>query len=103
MKLKDYNADLEQRLLNLDEAGEYLTACYQESYEVFLLALRQIVDSHGGISSLSETTSLNRESLYRLLSENGNPQLSSLGAILNSLGLSLKFRPIVTRSKKERA
>ena len=34
-------------------------------------------------------TGLNRENLYRLLAAAGNPQLSSLNALLHSLGLRL--------------
>ena len=32
---------------------------------------------------------LNRENLYRMLSPRGNPQLSSLNALLHSMGLRL--------------
>lgn len=34
---------------------------------------------------------LNRESLYRQLSRRGNPSLASLNAVLNALGLKLRF------------
>jgi DNA-binding phage protein len=34
---------------------------------------------------------LNRETLYRTLSENGNPRLSSLGLIIEALGLRLSI------------
>ena len=103
MKLKDYNTDLKQRLLDLEEAGAYLTACYEDSHEVFLLGLRQVVDAHGGISALADTTNLNRENLYRILSENGNPQISSLGLILEGLGIGLEFKVIGSKAGKGRA
>jgi len=103
MKTKDYNTELSSRLIDLDEAGEYLTACYNDSREVFLLGLRQVVDAHGGVSTLSNETKLNRESLYRLLSEGGNPQLSSLSAILDTIGLGLEFKPIGKKGKRARA
>ena len=50
-----------------------------------------VVEAHGGISELAKKTNLNRESLYRMLSEQGNPQLSSLSVILEQIGLSLSF------------
>ena len=50
-----------------------------------------VVEAHGGVAELAKKTNLNRESLYRMLSNQGNPQLSSLSAILEQLGLSLSF------------
>jgi probable addiction module antidote protein len=43
------------------------------------------------MANLAQATSLNRETLYRTLSANGNPRLSSLGLILQALGLQLNF------------
>ena len=93
MRTKDYEEDLRERLKDVEEAAEYLTACFEDSEEVFLLGLRQVVESHGGIGTLAEETKLNRESLYRMLSRDGNPQLSSLALILENLGLRLRFAP----------
>jgi DNA-binding phage protein len=36
---------------------------------------------------------LNRETLYRTLSENGNPRLDTLAAILDAFGLRLSVQP----------
>ncbi|MBI4828653.1 MAG: HigA family addiction module antidote protein [Nitrospinae bacterium] len=38
---------------------------------------------------LADETNLNRESLYRMLSMKGNPSLTSLAALLESLGMKL--------------
>lgn len=73
------------------EAAGYLTACLEESEDVFLLGLRDVVEAHGGMAQLANTTGLNRETLYRTLSENGNPRLSSLGLIVEALGLRLSI------------
>ena len=100
MRLRSYNEDLQKRLLNVDEAAEYLTACFEDSEEVFLLGLRQVVEAHGGIGTLAEETKLNRESLYRMLSESGNPKLSSLAIVLATLGLRLHFSPLDDEEKE---
>jgi probable addiction module antidote protein len=47
------------------------------SHEVFMLALRDLADAKG-ISDLAIKSGLNRENMYRILSEKGNPQLGSL-------------------------
>jgi len=38
---------------------------------------------------VAETAKLNRETLYRTLSQNGNPKLASLDSILHAVGLRL--------------
>lgn len=86
--------------MDVEEAAEYLTACFDDSEEVFLLGLRQVVEAHGGIGALAEETKLNRESLYKMLSESGNPKLSSLALILANLGLRLQFAPLDDEDKE---
>ena len=56
---------------------------------VFLLAVRDVTEARGGMSKLVRKSKLNRENLYRMLGESGNPGLISLGAVLDSLGLRL--------------
>jgi probable addiction module antidote protein len=86
-----YRDLLLERLQDPTEAAHYLTACLEESDEVFLIGLRDVVDALGGMAELANTTGLNRETLYRTLSENGNPRLSSLGLIIEALGLRLSI------------
>lgn len=56
------------------------------------LALRTAADVLG-MAELARRTGLNRETLYRTLSENGNPRLDTLGAILGAFGLKLAIEP----------
>jgi probable addiction module antidote protein len=81
----------------------YLNACLEDEDErVFLLALRDVADAHGGIRVLSRNAHLNRESLYRMLSKSGNPSLDSLAAVLNACGLRLAVQPTQPRRQKRR-
>jgi probable addiction module antidote protein len=82
---------LKTRLEDPGQAAKYLTACFEEGPDVFLLGLRDVVEAQGGIGRTAQATKLNRESLYRLLSRRGNPRLSSLNAVLSSLGLKVRF------------
>jgi probable addiction module antidote protein len=82
---------LEDPLSDPGQAAKYLTASYEEGPEVFLQALRDVVDAQGGMSRTARLAGLNRESLYRQLSRRGNPSLASLNAVLTSLGLKLRF------------
>jgi len=82
---------LKAHLENPEQAAKYLTACFEESPDVFLLGLRDVVEAQGGMGRAAKSSKLNRESLYRLLSRRGNPRLSSLSAVLSSLGLKVRF------------
>lgn len=54
-----------------------------------LLALRQMARAFGGVQTIAEKANLNPTQLYRTLSEQGNPELRSLSAILKAMGLRL--------------
>ncbi len=84
-----YESGLKTSLLNPDEAAAYLNAALEENdREIFLLALRDVAEAHS-FSRVAQQTTLNRENLYRMLSSSGNPQLSSLTTLLQSVGLRL--------------
>ncbi len=63
------------------------------------VALRTIADAAGGMAALAEKTGLSRETLYRTLSEKGNPQLDTLTTILAAFGLRLSVRATKPRSR----
>ena len=86
---RPYKPELLKALQDPVEAAEYLNAALEEdSNELFLLALRNVAEAHG-MKKLAGDAQLNRESMYRMLSEQGNPQFASLTAILRELGLKL--------------
>ena len=81
-----------KRLQDPEYASGYLNEALNDgSQEAFLLALRNVAQAKG-IRQTAEHTDLNRESMYRMLSEKGNPNLSSLNKVLDSLGLVLSIR-----------
>ena len=87
---KKYQDELIKSLKDPLEAMAYLNAALEEGEsKLFLLALRNVAEAHGGIALLSKKTRLNRESLYRTLSKKGNPELYSLNHILHALGLKI--------------
>ena len=95
-KSKAYQPDLIESLRNTREAKEYLNAALEEDDpELFLLALRNVAEAQGGMAQLAKKAKLNRESLYKMLSERGNPELKSLDTLLHTLG----FRLAVTANR----
>ena len=84
-----YVDGLRESLKDPQEAAAYLNAALEDgSQDVFLLALRHVVEAFG-ISGVEPESQLHRENLYRMLSAQGNPQLSSLNTLLRSIGLRL--------------
>lgn len=91
VKTVSYEQELYKDLNNNpDEAIEYVNLSLEkpDEPELFLIALRHLAEAWG-FSSLATETGLNRESLYKMLSEKGNPKLSSLLTLLDGLGLRL--------------
>ena len=91
MKTVSYKKILGKELADPAQAAEYLAAFCAEGPEVFLVGLRDVVEAQGGVVRAAELSKLNRESLYRLVSRDGNPRLSSLDAVLSALGLKVTF------------
>lgn len=95
----DYHTTLIERLKDHDYAVEYLNTAIEESLKgdsesqmLFLNALRNVAEAQGAMSDLAKRAHLRRESLYRMLSKNGNPELNSLAALLHAMGFSLSVR-----------
>jgi probable addiction module antidote protein len=89
-RTRSYKDDLLKALTDPEEVREYLNAALEdENPEVFLLALRDVVEANSTMSELARATNRNRESLYKTLSAQGNPQLNSVRNILSNLGFKL--------------
>src|SRR2546423_920393 len=92
-KAVSYRDSLLESLTDTEQACHYLNASLEDQDpRVFLLALRDVADARGGVRAISRATELNRENLYRMLSQSGNPSLSTLSAVLNACGLRLAIQ-----------
>ena len=93
VELKDY--DVADHLRSPEEMAAYLEACLAEcdcDPSFVAKALGDIARAKG-MSALARETGLGRESLYKALSEDGNPQLGTVLKIAKALGLELSVRP----------
>ena len=59
-----------------------------------LIILRQMAKAFGGVQAVAEQAQLNPTQIYRTLSPQGNPALSSFSAILKAMGMRLSVLPI---------
>ena len=81
------------------EAKGYLNAVLEDYPEGFLKALRNVAQARR-MSLVAEQAGMTRESLYRALSEDGNPTFETLTSVLTVLGLKMTIA--VQRGRKPR-
>ena len=80
--------------LDTDKArAAYMTEAFESNDPAFIAdALGAIARSHG-TSNVARDTGLSRENLYRALSAEGNPELSTLLRIMQAHGMRLAAKP----------
>jgi len=94
------DATVESFQRNPEFAAEYLDAVLADGdREEVLTALRYVAGAFGGVAALARKTGLNPTTLYRTLSAQGNPELTSLTAILGAMGLQLRVRAVPGRRR----
>ncbi len=95
-RVRKYESSLIESLKDPKEAAAYLSVHIEDdsedAEEYFLLALRDVAKAYG-FAEVSEQANLGRESLYKSLSGSVDPKLSTLRAILNTVGLKLAVEP----------
>ena len=90
-------------LRNEKDIADFLEAVLEDGEPRSLpRALRAVADSMGGIGKLAERTGLSRETLYRTLSERGNPRYDTLFNILTAFGLRVSVVPTRTAPRTHR-
>jgi probable addiction module antidote protein len=90
---EDERGELMGRLRDLQYCSKYLSAAFRDSAGTFLVALRNVAAAQKGMSMLAAEAGVNRENLYRMLSEEGNPRLDTLWAVLKAIGLRVSLEP----------
>ena len=99
-KSTDYEAGLIESLRrNPEEIPVYLNACMEEGIEVFFLGLQHVAKASGGMAEVSKTTGLGRESLYKSLAENGNPEFKTIDMVIEAMGCRFAVEPRAGKKK----
>ena len=86
------NADsMDAALRDPVEAAAYLEAVIEmDDPAALLLALRQVANAHG-MAEVARRAELGGKSLFKALSENGNPTIDTLHKVLRAVGLRLSI------------
>lgn len=96
-KLRTLDDIIQDELKDEQNRAKYLECAVEDYFESgdeieLLLAIRQVVISGIGFTTLAEKTGLSRESLYKTLSGKVNPKLRTLQQILSALGYAVTVK-----------
>lgn len=88
-----YQGYLLESLKDPEEAAAYVEAVLElDDSAALLLALRQVAKAHG-MAEVARRADVGEKSLFRALSENGNPTIATLHKVLHAVGLRLSVTP----------
>lgn len=89
-KIKTVAWDPVRYLKTEKDRREYLDAALEDGDSALIAAALGDIARSKGMAKVARKAGLGRESLYKALSEHGNPKLDSLLKIVNALGYKLK-------------
>lgn len=90
MALETRRWDAAEHLNSSEEIAAYLDAALEDGDPKLIAAAIGDVARARGMTALSRDTGLSRESLYRALSCDGNPEFSTVLKVLNAFGVRLE-------------
>ncbi len=91
---KTHPWDAAEHLESEEDIVAYLEAALEEGDAALVAAALGDIARAKGMSEIARQTGLGRESLYKALSPEGNPELGTILKVVRSLGLSLHAAPL---------
>jgi probable addiction module antidote protein len=88
--------DAAEILTSEERIAAYLEEAFADGEPAIIAAALGAVARARSIASVAKATGLTREALYKALSPDGNPTLSTLTAVTKALGYHLSVKPIET-------
>jgi probable addiction module antidote protein len=89
--------DAADYLIDEEHISAYLQAIFEEDPSLIPSAIRDIARARN-MTKLAKDTGLTRDTLYRSFAKGGNPTLSTINAVVKSLGFQLSIKPITKHS-----
>lgn len=81
--------DSAEHLKTEEDMVFYLEACLEEGDPALIAHALGVIAKARGMSQLARETGLSRESLYKALSGEGNPEFATVMKVLKALGFRL--------------
>lgn len=73
--------------------AEFVAAAFEAGDRAYIASALGVVARARGMTAVAREAGLSREALYRALSEDGDPRLSTLLGVMKALGLRLSTTP----------
>jgi probable addiction module antidote protein len=89
MALKTIPWDSAAHLETEEDMALYLDACLEEGDPALITYALGVIARAKGMTQLARETGLSRESLYKALSSEGNPEFATVLKVIKALGIKL--------------
>jgi probable addiction module antidote protein len=89
-KIKTIPWDSAAYLKTAEDVAQYLEAVFEDGDPALIAAALGDIARSKGMAKIAKAAGLGRESLYKALSRDGNPELSTVLKVMQALGLKLK-------------
>ncbi|MEP0957598.1 addiction module antidote protein [Microcoleus sp. FACHB-1515] len=89
-KLETFSWDAAEHLETKEDIAAYLEAALEEGDSALIVAALGDIARSRGMTQIARETGLGRESLYKALSTEGNPEFATVLKVLKALGLRLQ-------------
>ena len=91
---KRFSASLEATLTDPAEAAVYIDAAMElDDPAALLVALRHVAKAHG-MAEVARRADVGDKTLFKALSDKGNPTLETVNKVLHAVGLRLSVAPV---------
>jgi len=90
--METFDWDMAENINTQEEVFAYLEAALDENDTETLFDVIGAIARSKGMSKLANELGLSRESLYRSLSQDGNPSFNTVVKVLDNLGFQLSIR-----------
>ena len=89
-KTKTIPWNVADHLRNAEDIANYLEAVFEDGDPALISAALGDIARAKGMTELARASGLGRESLYKALSPDGNPEFATVLKVLRALGLKLR-------------
>jgi probable addiction module antidote protein len=91
--------DPAEYLDNSESIAAYMSEALESEDPAFIADALGVIARARGMSEVAREAGVSRESLYRALSANGNPEFATVLRVVRALGLQLSAIPIQQQRK----
>lgn len=103
MPIRTTKWDVSAYLKNDEAIAAYLDAAFEDGDPgLIAAAIGDVAKAKGGMSKVAKEIGATREGLYRSLSKDGNPELSTLTKAMKAIGMRITVAPASAAPRKRK-